>query len=357
MPRNINGVALIPPGTKGQPNTVIQSAPYNNMLDDVYNEITESLPRDGRAAMYGDLSMANNRITGLAEGQVDGDAVTVAQLEEAVASIPTIDIPSGAVMPFAMSEAPAGWLACRGQAVSRSDYAALFAAIGTTYGSGNGSSTFNLPNLRGQFVRGWNDSASGPDANREFGSVQASQNLAHNHTASTGSSGSHSHSASSGSAGSHSHTGTAAEAGAHAHSGSAQSAGSHSHSGSTSTDTHTHTIQAKSGTSGGAGPDVALSNSQPGSGGSWNNSDVVRAASDSHSHTLSINSGGAHTHTLSINSNGAHTHSVSTNSTGAHTHSVSVESAGAHTHTVSVANDGGSEARPTSIALLYCIKA
>lgn len=63
-------------------------------------------------------------------------------------------IPAGAVMPFAMNSAPSGWLAADGTAVSRSAYAALFSAIGTAHGSGDGSTTFNLPDLRGIFVRG-----------------------------------------------------------------------------------------------------------------------------------------------------------------------------------------------------------
>jgi microcystin-dependent protein len=63
-------------------------------------------------------------------------------------------VPAGAIMPFAMSTAPSGWLAADGAAVSRSTYSALFAAVGTTHGAGNGSTTFNLPDLRGIFVRG-----------------------------------------------------------------------------------------------------------------------------------------------------------------------------------------------------------
>lgn len=63
-------------------------------------------------------------------------------------------VPAGAVMLFAMNSAPAGWLAANGDPVSRTDYAALFSAIGTTHGVGNGSTTFNLPDLRGIFVRG-----------------------------------------------------------------------------------------------------------------------------------------------------------------------------------------------------------
>ncbi len=52
------------------------------------------------------------------------------------------------------ASAPTGWLLCDGSAVSRSTYSALFAVIGTTYGSGNGSTTFNVPNAQGVFVRG-----------------------------------------------------------------------------------------------------------------------------------------------------------------------------------------------------------
>ena len=81
-------------------------------------------------------------------------------------------IPSGAVMYFAGQTAPSGWLKANGAAVSRTTYAALFAAIGTTYGAGDGRSTFNLPDLRGEFVRGWDD-GRGIDSGRAFGSAQS----------------------------------------------------------------------------------------------------------------------------------------------------------------------------------------
>lgn len=90
-------------------------------------------------------------------------------------------VPSGAVFHFAMQTAPAGYLVCNGAAVSRTAFAALFTAIGTLYGNGDGSTTFNLPDLRGEFVRGWDDSR-GVDSGRTFGSAQSSQNLSHNHT-------------------------------------------------------------------------------------------------------------------------------------------------------------------------------
>ena len=57
-------------------------------------------------------------------------------------------MPVGCVIPFAGAAAPTGWLLCQGQAVSRTTYAQLFSVIGTTYGSGDGSTTFNLPDMR-----------------------------------------------------------------------------------------------------------------------------------------------------------------------------------------------------------------
>jgi hypothetical protein len=73
--------------------------------------------------------------------------------------------PPGAVMAFAMATAPDGWLECNGQAVSRSNYAALFAAIGTVYGAGDGSTTFKLPDYRGYFLRGI-DGTAGNDPDK-----------------------------------------------------------------------------------------------------------------------------------------------------------------------------------------------
>lgn len=79
--------------------------------------------------------------------------------------------PSGTVAFFAMRNAPAGWLKCNGAAVSRSTYSALFAAIGTTFGAGNGSTTFNLPDLRGEFIRGFDDGRN-VDGGRGLGAFQ-----------------------------------------------------------------------------------------------------------------------------------------------------------------------------------------
>jgi len=92
------------------------------------------------------------------------------------------DTPVGAVSFFAGVSAPYGWLIANGSAVSRTTYNTLFDQIGTIYGNGDGSTTFNLPDMRGMFPRGWDEAggtARGCDVGRAFGSTQqdALQNI------------------------------------------------------------------------------------------------------------------------------------------------------------------------------------
>lgn len=94
-------------------------------------------------------------------------------------------VPISCVLPFARNSAPLGFLECDGSAVSRATYAALFAIISTTFGTGDGSTTFNLPDIRGEFPRGW-DHGRGVDAARAFGSAQAAAFAAHTHTVGQG---------------------------------------------------------------------------------------------------------------------------------------------------------------------------
>lgn len=75
---------------------------------------------------------------------------------------------------------PAGYIKANGALVSRTAYAWLFARIGTTFGAGDGSTTFALPDLRGEFLRGLDD-GRGVDASRTLGSAQADALKAHNH--------------------------------------------------------------------------------------------------------------------------------------------------------------------------------
>jgi hypothetical protein len=86
----------------------------------------------------------------------------------------------GCVAAFASPEAPSGWLECNGQAIGRTEFARLFARIGTAFGAGNGSTTFNVPDLRGLLIRGW-DHGSGIDSGRSFGSYQADAFQDHKH--------------------------------------------------------------------------------------------------------------------------------------------------------------------------------
>jgi len=90
-------------------------------------------------------------------------------------------VPTGAVFHFAAATAPSGYLVCDGSAISRTEYADLFAIVETTYGAGNGSTTFNLPDLRGEFIRGL-DEGRGVDTGRTIGSSQADELKSHSHS-------------------------------------------------------------------------------------------------------------------------------------------------------------------------------
>lgn len=158
--------------------------------------------------------------------------------------------PSGVVQHFAGAAAPAGWLACTGQAVSRTTYAALFSAIGTTWGVGDGATTFNLPPADRTLI-----GAGGLYAAGALGGSADAIVVAHTHTASTGNeSTNHTHSGTTNTTGEHSHTfaitqgvngSTGGWAGANAvASPSTSSAGSHAHSFTTGgvNSNHTHAV-------------------------------------------------------------------------------------------------------------------
>ena len=219
--------------------------------------------------------------------------------------------PPGMVGFFAGGTAPNGWLKANGANVSRTAYAALFAAIGTTYGAGDGFNTFKLPDLRGEFLRGLDDGRN-VDTNRVLGSSQSGAIQSHNHTGSAQSGGSHGHTATSSSAGTHNHSATISSSGRHAH----------------NVPQGSHDTQVSSGYT---------------STFKWASGDdyTSRALSSYETNTLSA---------------GDHTHSASISNAGAHTHDISVSSGGSHTHALDIGSTGGTETRPRNIALLACIK-
>lgn len=104
-------------------------------------------------------------------------------------------VPSGSILPFAGTTAPSGFILCDGSAVSRTTYAGLFATIGTAYGAGNGTTTFNVPDFRGRFLRGVDGGAgrdpdkasrtamsSGGNTGDAVGSVQGDAFQVHTHS-------------------------------------------------------------------------------------------------------------------------------------------------------------------------------
>jgi len=93
--------------------------------------------------------------------------------------------PVGSILTMATPAVPAGYLECNGAAVSRTTYRTLFGLIGTYHGSGDGSTTFNLPDLRGEFIRGW-DNGRGVDGGRAIGSFQDKDTSSGTHTHSPG---------------------------------------------------------------------------------------------------------------------------------------------------------------------------
>lgn len=95
----------------------------------------------------------------------------LADQSETIAGLVPAGTPTATVVYVAKNTAPDGFLKANGAAISRTTYSALFGEIGTTYGSGDGSTTFNLPDLRGEFLRGWDD-GRGVDSGRSFGSFQ-----------------------------------------------------------------------------------------------------------------------------------------------------------------------------------------
>lgn len=183
-------------------------------------------------------------------------------------------LPTGAVVPFGGSTVPAGFLLCNGQAVSRETYAGLFTVIGTTYGAGDGSTTFEVPDLRQRFPLGKSTSGTGSVLGEAGGAID------HTHTQPT-----HTHS---GPSHTHSNPNTSS-AGSHAHSqGNTGSGGSHSHGAGTMATGGSNNNGTVSSSGGSVRPLANHTHNITGtttSAGSHSHSNPNTASGGSHSHT------------------------------------------------------------------------
>ena len=188
MSRNGSGVYTVPPGTIVSTLTTVTSSVHNSFAADV--EADMNTPRPVVAGGTG-ASSADSALTNLG-GTTTGKAVFTAADKPAAQAAIGAELPAGAVMHFLQSTAPSGWLKANGTAVSRVTYASLFAVVGVTYGAGDGSTTFNLPDMRGEFIRSWDD-ARGIDTARVIGSAQSAAMLDHNHAITVSSDGDHRH--------------------------------------------------------------------------------------------------------------------------------------------------------------------
>lgn len=201
MPRDSSGQYSLPPGTLVNSGDTVLPSQHNPAMLDIAQAISNSLPRSGAASMLSDLSMNNNRIRNVADGIDPSDVATVRQTQQGVT------VPIGAVLDYWGSVIPDGYLLAAGQEVSRVDYAALFEAIGTTAGPGNGSTTFNVPDYRGLVSAGKADMGGTLSARLSsfaatvIGSIFGVQSVTltvaqmpnHNHSGDTTTNGAHAH--------------------------------------------------------------------------------------------------------------------------------------------------------------------
>ena len=178
-------------------------------LDDALDSIETFLNTtkiDSTNIQVGGVSSDNIAATSITTAKIATAAVTTAKIDDLAVTRGKLEtavqnslVPAGVMHMYGGTSAPSGYLLCDGSVVSRATYADLFAAIGTAFGEGDGSTTFHLPDPRGEFIRGTSSgtgrdpdagsrtaSNTGGNTGDNVGSKQGTQLLSHNHTTLTG---------------------------------------------------------------------------------------------------------------------------------------------------------------------------
>jgi microcystin-dependent protein len=239
---------------------------------------------------------------------------------------------AGQIIVSAGKQAPPYTLLCNGAALSRAQYADLFAAIGTTYGAGDGVTTFNVPRLgEGTVIKATVDPS-------KVGTYHVGTVLTHTHGASSAAAGDHGHTVTLAPGGGHAHGASASGVGDHTHGTWTDTQGNHAHSGATDAQgNHSHVMGFRTVGMSGGGVSINVTSDYNGAsaGGTSTNGN--------HAHGLSTDWQGNHSHSIGMNGAGGHSHTISIAATGDHTHGLTLANNGSHSHTLIVAAAGDSD--------------
>jgi len=254
----------------------------------------------------------------------------------------------GQIVVTASKNLPPRTLLCDGTAYPRTGtYAALFAAIGTIYGAGDGNATFNVPLLQeGTAVRVTMKVAS-------IGTYDAGQILTHTHGATAAAIGDHGHSISLNNGGAHNHSASADAQGDHTHYTWTDGQGNHAHSGSTAgAGAHTHPQDGRTVYPGYGNNRIGYT----GSNNTWMQYDGgTTGGVGDHAHNFGTDWQGNHAHNIGMNGPGNHSHNIYIGAVGDHNHGVNQSNAGGHTHTLTIAAAGSNSNLPAGTYMLHCI--
>ena len=353
MPRDATGAYTLPAGNPVGTSTPLVSTWSISTFNDIARALTGTLAVDGSVTP---AKLSNDYMGFWAKIDIAG---LLAALEPRINALWAVNSSRiGVIRPFAHGTVPASWLECNGAEVSRTTYATLFGKIGTAFGPGNGTTTFNLPDLREKVIKGLDD-GRGIDTGRVLGSSQAATVPAHTHTASSAT------------AGAHSHTGTSDAGGVHNHAADDSAAFNHTHtfSGTTANHSasHTHTWSATTNSTGAHTHTWSYSTRSGGNGSADNLLNLgtglnrTTSSSGAHSHSISGTTSGQsanHSHSISgtTSTTGAHTHTITVSTSSTHTHTLTTSTDPDHTHSVTVNSSGGGENKVRGKYMMYCIK-